>query len=142
MAKSQEQWKLSSAHGHQRTCPRKGALGDPDGVREPWWRRRSCRTCGASSSWWHCCVYNPALPSAHLSQVGLPSPPACRRAVLAVFMPCPCKTSLSWGLSDPSDCQQRFCTCTVLPRHRLALPLLWESLFCNAAWLLQCLELA
>lgn len=54
---------------------------------------------------------------------------------------CPCKASLSWGLSDPSDCRQWFCTCTVLTWHRLALPVLWESKVTFATWLPQCAQL-
>lgn len=77
MAETQEQWKLSSAHGSSRgLAPERGLWGDPDCGREPWQHRQSCRTCGASSSWWRCFVFNPAFPSACLSEEGLPSPPS------------------------------------------------------------------
>lgn len=49
---------LASSRG---LTPARGLWGAPGCAREPQWHRQSCRTCRASSSWWHCLVFNPAL---------------------------------------------------------------------------------
>lgn len=65
--------------GSRGLTPKRGLWG------ARWSARQSCRTFGASSSWWHYLVCNPALSSKHFSEVGLPPPlPPVRRGAVSV----------------------------------------------------------
>lgn len=109
------------------------------GSRGPQQHRQSRRTCGASSSWWHCLVFNPALPSEHLSDVGLPpppSPPVCRRAVSVGHAGChahmkpPCPRAF---LSPPIPFSLlHLCSAHSVQAGIAMHVLVWGGPFCNA----------